>query len=268
MDHPRQAYNFQQINAEDRTYAYQHQSTRETTGLLESPNEVTVKANGIIASALLYTGSTVSTVSESFYLQYLGNQHIQTLNRILHIACADGEEMPYLGYITVDFELPGTSTSDRPQHCLLLAVPDSMYNSSVPLMIGTNILKVAIDDAKQRFGVRFLQEAELFTSWYATKGERPAQEILTVIKCAENKSIQIPPNRDVTIQGYTAHELPYQPVCCIMQPTDRAAIPDDLIIAPSLVSYQYRNNQLVPVHISNVTTRTITVSPNAILCEL
>ena len=172
---------------EDRTYAYQHELTRETTGLLESPNEVTVKANGIIASALLYTGSTVSTVSESFYLQYLGNQHIQTLNRILHIECADGEEMPYLGYITVDFELPGTSTSDRPQHCLLLAVPDSMYNSSVPLMIGTNILKVAIDDAKQRFGVRSLQEAELFTSWYATKGERPAQEILTLIKCAENK---------------------------------------------------------------------------------
>jgi hypothetical protein len=62
-----------------------------------------------------------------------------------------------------------------------------MYNSSVPLMIGTNILKVAIDDAKQRFGVRFLQEAELFTSWYTTKGERPAQEILTLIKCAENK---------------------------------------------------------------------------------
>jgi hypothetical protein len=49
VDHPRQAYNFQQINAEDRTYAYQHQSTRETTGLLENPNEVTVKANGIIA---------------------------------------------------------------------------------------------------------------------------------------------------------------------------------------------------------------------------
>jgi hypothetical protein len=53
-----------------------------------------------------------------------------------------------------------------------------------------------------------------------------------------------------------------------MQPTDKAAIPDDLDIAPSLVSYQYWNNQLVPVHISNVTTRTITVSPNAILCEL
>jgi hypothetical protein len=100
----RQAYNFQQINAEDRTYAYQQQSTRETTGLLESPNEVTIKVNGITASALLDTGSTVSTVSESFYLQYLAKQSIQTLDRILHIECANGEEMPYLGYITVRAE--------------------------------------------------------------------------------------------------------------------------------------------------------------------
>jgi hypothetical protein len=53
-----------------------------------------------------------------------------------------------------------------------------------------------------------------------------------------------------------------------MQPMDKTATLDDLDIAPSFVSYQYRNNQLVPVHISNVTTRTITVSLNAILCEL
>ena len=146
---------------------------------------------------------------------------------------------------------------------------DAGYSSSEMVMS-------AMDDAEQRFGVRFLQETALFTPWYLTfrclllreKELHKRSYKLAVIKCAENKRIQIPPNRDVTIQGYTAHELPYQPVCCIMQPTDRAAIPDDLDIAPSLVSYQYRNNQLVPIHISNVTTRTITVSPNAILCEL
>jgi hypothetical protein len=243
---------------------------------LGSPNEVTIKVNRITVSALLDTGSTVSTVSESFYLQYLANQPIQTLNHILHIECADGEEMPYLGYITVDLELPGTSTSNRPQHCLLLVVPDSTYNRNVPLLIGTNVLKVAMNDVKQRFGVRILQEAELFTPWYLTfrclllreKELYKRSYKLAVIKCVEKKSIRIPPNRDVTIQGYTDQELPYQPICCIMQPTDKAAIPDDLDIAPSLVSYQYRNDQLVPVHISNVTTRTITVSPNAILCEL
>lgn len=91
---------------------------------------------------------------------------------------------------------------------------------------------------------------------------------LAVVKFEESKSIQIPPNRNVTLQGYIDHGLPCKPVCCVMQPTNRAAIPIDLVIAPSLVSYRNKNDQLLPVHISNVTTTTIIVSPNAILCEL
>jgi hypothetical protein len=79
----------------------------------------------------------------------------------------------------------------------------------------------AMDDAEQRFGVRFLPETALFTPWYLTfrclllreKELHKRSYKLAMIKCAENKRIQIPPNKDVTIQGYTAHELPYQPVC-------------------------------------------------------
>jgi hypothetical protein len=44
---------------------------------LGSPNEVTIKVNILIVSALLNTGSTVSTVSESFYLQYMRMFYLQ-----------------------------------------------------------------------------------------------------------------------------------------------------------------------------------------------
>ena len=68
----------------------------------------------------LDTDSIVSIVSQCFHRQYLADQPIQTLNRILLIECADGEEMPpYQDYITVELELSGTVTSDRPHHCLL-----------------------------------------------------------------------------------------------------------------------------------------------------
>ncbi|XP_076101165.1 uncharacterized protein LOC143070948 [Mytilus galloprovincialis] len=278
LDHSRQAYTFQQINAEDRTYAYQQQqSTQDITDqLIGNTNEVTVKIHGIPATALLDTGSTVSTVSESFHRQYLPDHTIQTLNRILHIECADGEDLPYHGYITVDLELPGASPSDLPQPCLLLVVPDSNYNKAVPLLLGTNVLHRAMDDVKQRFGHRFLQNANLITPWYMTfrclllreKELNKRNNRLALIKCAEGKTVRIPPNKDVMLQGYMDHELPYHPVCGILQPTHKAAVPEDLDIAPTLVNYQYRDNRLIPVHISNVTTRTITVSPNAILCEL
>jgi hypothetical protein len=120
LDHSRQAYNFQQINAEDRTYAYQQQSTRETTGLLGSPNEVTMKVNGIAASALLDTGSTVSTVSESFYLQYLANQPIQTLNHILL----------------------------TPKHCFTSSI--ATFSTLVPISKGTLLLYVLSGTTKSR----------------------------------------------------------------------------------------------------------------------
>lgn len=184
--------------------------------------------------------------------------------------------MPYLGYISADLQLPGTSTSADPQQCLLLVVPDSSYNQLVPLLLGTNVLTAAMTDVKQRYGSRFLQTADLHTPWYITfrclllrdKELQKRCNRLAIIKSAEGKTIRIPPNKDVVLQGYMDHELPYHPVCGLLQSTDRAAIPSDLDIAPSLVSYQYRNNSIIPVHISNVTTRTVTVSPNAILCEL
>ena len=274
LDHSTRAFAYQQLNAEDRTY--QQQPTRETPGLTGTNSEVTVKINDIAVLALLDTGSTVSTVSETFYRQYLSDQAIQDLDQILHIECADGQTLPYLGYITADLELPGTSTSAQPLHCILLVVPDSSYNRTVPLLLGTNVLTAAMTDVKQRYGPRFLQDAELHTPWFMTfrclllreKELRKRDNRLAIVKSAEGKTIRIPPNRDVVLQGYFDHELPYHPVCGMLQPTDRAAIPEDLDIAPSLISYQYRNNGIIPVHISNVTTRTVTVSPNAILCEL
>ncbi|VDI19091.1 Hypothetical predicted protein [Mytilus galloprovincialis] len=93
------------MNTEAKMYQ-QRQSSGDTEGLLGSPNEVTVVINGLQAAALLDTGSTVSTVSQSFHRQYLADSPIQTLNQILNIECADGQNMPYLGYISADLQLP------------------------------------------------------------------------------------------------------------------------------------------------------------------
>ncbi|XP_076083902.1 uncharacterized protein LOC143054750 [Mytilus galloprovincialis] len=277
LDHSRKAYNFQQIGAEDRTYAsYQQQASKESPGLLGSPNEVSVKINDITTSALLDTESTVSTVSETFYNRYLQDQIIQPLDLIIKIECADGKDMPYLGYITASIELPGAATNGSRHRCLFLVVPDSNYNREVPLLLGTNILKEIMEDVKLRFGSKFLQDVNLHTNWYFTfrclllreKELQKRSNRLGLVKSAEGKTIKILPNRDVIIQGYTDHELPYHTVCAMLQPTEKADIPTDLDVAPTLLSYSYRNNGTIPVHISNVTTRTVTISPNAILCEI
>jgi hypothetical protein len=45
-------------------------------------------------------------------------------------------------------------------------VPDSNYNSAVPVLIGTNILSSFIDQLQGTYGDRYLQDAHLFTSVY------------------------------------------------------------------------------------------------------
>ena len=49
---------------------------------------------------------------------------------------ANGQALPYLGYVTMSINLPQNS----PSTCLALVVPDHDGPGAVPLLLGTNIL--------------------------------------------------------------------------------------------------------------------------------
>ena len=88
------------------------------------------------------------------------------------------------------------------------------------------------------------------------------------MKSAEHRRLIIPPNSEVTVKAMTTKELPYHQTSVITQPTPTSVIPNDLDIEPTLLDYRYQQNNLFEVKISNVTTRTVAVPPNAILCEI
>lgn len=59
------------------------------------------------------TGSGINTISEKFYRDNLQHRELQTLYDILQIECANGESLPYLGFVEVDFD----SDSEHFSHC-------------------------------------------------------------------------------------------------------------------------------------------------------
>lgn len=67
------------------------------------------------------------------------------------------------------------------------------------------------------------------------------------------------------INGYINRKLPYHQVLAMSQATKRSSISSYLDITPSLRLHSYDNGYIVPVEISNITTRTVS---KAILCEL
>lgn len=77
-------------------------------------NIILVNINGVDTAALLDTGATVCTINTDVYNSYLQDVPLHSLDDIIKIKCADGENMPHLGYIKVtvstkDINLPNTN---------------------------------------------------------------------------------------------------------------------------------------------------------------
>ena len=64
--------------------------------LVGKVNTVTIIVNNIPATALLDTGSCVSVLSESFYKEHFSDIHIQAIDDLIRIECADGHILDIL----------------------------------------------------------------------------------------------------------------------------------------------------------------------------
>ena len=169
---------------------------------------------------MLDTGATVSTISEEFYKKQLYGVELHSIEDAIHIECADGQSMPYLGYVCADLTPLGIPTLDKLHDCLFLVVPTSNYNSHVPVPIGTNIIQNLIYTSREEFGSRFLQEVAIQTPWYLDfrcillreKDLQRNGNALGLVKCAETTRVVIPPNSNITINGFVDKKIPYHKV--------------------------------------------------------
>lgn len=102
-----------------------------------------VIVRGEEVNCLLDSGSQATTVPESFYKQHLSEQTIKPLHDLLEVEGANGQLVPYLGYIemTITFskDFIGTPVD---VNTLALVVPDT---SQSLMLIGTNTLDVLFD---------------------------------------------------------------------------------------------------------------------------
>ena len=249
---------------------------RRTSSLVGSSNEAQVCIQGIATQALIDTGSAVSTVSRKFYDTHLSHVPMQPVTQLLTLECADGTELPYHGFIVCEVQIDGLSESPVTINCLFLVVNETTYHESVPVLIGTNVLSILLNETKDKYGVRFLQKAKLHTPWYLAlrcltireKELAHRENVLALIRSAENSRITIPPNTNVTINGYLCNAIHYHPVSGMLAATGKSQLPSDLDIEPSLITYNINSKETVPVHISNITTNTVTVNPHSLLCEV
>jgi hypothetical protein len=110
----------------------------ERLQLVGEANEVSVSIAGHAVSALLDTGSMVSTMSLTL-ARDLGLE-IEPVSVVVHVECAEGSSLPYVGCtLTTVRSVDGKKLG--PLEVLFLVVPETRYNQRVPVLLGTNVLK-------------------------------------------------------------------------------------------------------------------------------
>ena len=105
----------------------------------------TVKLGGVHVRCLLDSGSQVSTITESFFNKHFRPRRSKLLdtNQWLTLTAANGLEIPYIGYLELDFEAQGVTI---PQRGILVVrdPPDPQSRArkeAVPGLIGMNIIQ-------------------------------------------------------------------------------------------------------------------------------
>ena len=108
---------------------------------------------------MLDTGSQVTSIAKSFYDRHLFNQ-------IIGVVGAGGQEVPFLGYVTIHVSFPENDVGIRGTlTTLALVVPNNSYNQRVPVIIGTNLVKQCRNSCQQIAGLNFLQTAKVSSAW-------------------------------------------------------------------------------------------------------
>ena len=117
------------------------QETNIRPTIIGKANEVKVLANNVEVTALLDTGSMVSTMSTSL-CSTLGLP-IQQLDKVFSVRGAGGHNVPYRGVVEVKLSSTKVGLSDLVT--VMLVVPDTEYHRRVPVLIGTNVLNTVKD---------------------------------------------------------------------------------------------------------------------------
>ncbi len=242
--------------------------------LFGESNEADVILNGFRCTALLDTGSTVSTISQQYYEEHFADLDVNPLQQLLSIECANGATLPYSGYIEADLQMVGlTAVGVMP--VLLLVVPNSKYNCKVPILIGTNVLCPLMEHCKTAHGERFSQMIVLPTAIDLSfrcitrrdKDLTKARGRVAFVQSGSHKKVSIPPNSTVTIQGRLSKCLDVTSCPVIVHSTEKTCLPDGVELSPYLFTYSGSMDS-INLELSNHSNRIVIIPSRSRICEL
>ncbi|XP_035996571.1 uncharacterized protein LOC118563987 [Fundulus heteroclitus] len=207
---------------------------------------------GVKVPCLVDTGSMVSTITESFFIEFFepwGEERLRACHW-LQLKAANGLPIPYIGYLEVSIELCGKLMP----HCGVLVVrnPPDSSSASVPGVLGMNVINKCYQELFGQHG------NALFNTTPVVSFPKPLVNALQKCHAAVTQHTPKQPSK-VRVRGKRACRIPggvmkiVPTTCCdlysgttvLFEPSE-SGLPAGLLASPALVQV-VRGTAYVPV---------------------
>ncbi|XP_065144555.2 retrovirus-related Pol polyprotein from transposon 412 [Paramisgurnus dabryanus] len=240
-------------------------------GLIGARCTTQVNIAGVTCDCLLDTGSQVTTITQSFYNKNLSDQQIHSLGNLLEVESANGQNVPYLGYVELTITFPKEFVGvnmDVPT--LALVIPDLPSAFQPSVLIGTNTLDELYKDFSH-------QKPLYFSPSFGYK------QVLKILELRQNQAVEgnvglvrlpekqpqvIPAGQSAVLCGTASVQRVYPDKWVVVEHPTFSSLPGGLIVKTCIATLGEFNPCYLPVVISNPTAHDITIPSRCIVAEL
>ncbi|KAG1946284.1 interleukin-1 receptor accessory protein-like 1-A [Pimephales promelas] len=232
---------------------------------MKSTGQVTIQGKQF--SCLLDTGSQVTTVTKSFYDENLPEQQIKPLYDLLEVEGANGQSVPYLGYVELTITFPKQFLGDEYEvPTLALVVPDS-GTSGYQLLVGTNTLDVAFCMCREKSPAKYHPVSNGYRTVLKVlqlRQERSHDSNIGLVRMRGRDRKLIPAGETVVLEGVASVKEFHTERSAIIGYPSSSSLPGGLLVQPCLVELPGR----LPVVVLNESEHDIIIPAKSVIAEL
>lgn len=224
---------------------------------------------GTPVNCLLDTGSQVTTIPFSFYHNHLSKHPMKSLESLM-VEGANGQSVPYLGYVELTLTFPteflGVETEVT---TLALVVPDLMHVSQV--LVGTNSLDALYANHAQEGAGNLKPAFNGYRAVLKILDVRHKQMSTEVLGCVtlEGTTPKVVSAGSVAVLDGVVHLSRCSPesLTTLGQP-HMSSMPGGLLVASGLYTLPAKRSFNLPVVVRNDSQNDIAVPPKAVIAEI